>query len=272
MSRYQGADLRMWRAFLHDLVMWDDYQYEIVKIRRKHVIPPVGYSLAGGKQVPPTAWKENRLKQIRNRGLEFELNADEFCTMDLYQDVAALNARYGLFFPLEYNPTHFFVFYDQLPTEEEMTFQNPKDDGFSLNDVFLEKPSFLVNALLCASDDQKKFIAEQQKNKELVFPISLRVSLFSSQSDIWDYLNRNWKKLIEPEIVKARNNLGLNRRPRRRSLRVAMVERFILSNKDKDAQEIKKQLRIFLGCGKTTSEIQSIIAKKRLNYNKKLKP
>lgn len=262
MPRKTKADLRMWRKFLRYLVLRDEFREGIKEIRRNHKIPPDGYS-ATSEEVPHPSWKKMRIKTLEEQGgVLFNPFIDEDITIDLARDLKVFEARYGLFFPLQIDPFLFYVFYDQLPAHPILDADASTDDSFTLNSVFVERPSALVEAVISADQAQRAFILQQQRNKELVFPLSLRISAFASSRDLRDYIERNWKTLIKPNLEDALKKLGLRNAPKKRGQSNILVDLFVQANKKERPSLIKKVLQRQFGVLKTLSDIKTMKAKK----------
>ena len=297
MKRKAYLDRGAWSAYLHDTLQAHDFQSVITQVRRKYMMPITGYRPLDDSElldgcdpsnktpVPHPGWLDawTRYSAIKLREelvaqnsaehdiLLAELKNEYQCTLGLYWDTASICARFGLFFPLRNNPILFYVFYNMLPPgEDPWLVEREYGDGFTLSAAFIEQPSLLVEALINEADQEEKlYMLEQQRFKEMVYPISIRSSALCAVNQLKAYLSRHWKQVVAPELGKTREELGIRSIPKWRKQEAALVQRFITSNLDKSPNEIRKQLKDVLGVLKTTSEVQSIIWKKALKKDKK---
>lgn len=198
------------RVFLEDLLTRDDFLLDIKKMRNQFGIPENGYAINPNKPKKLTSWPTS-FDGNDNKKAEF-INVLKY-RFKKYSIGPLISAT---------APIRYIIFYNYIRLPEHYD--------------------------LCAIEDRKYPNRSQNQYGECLYndsthPITIRITPEANQSDIIDFIIKNYDLKIEPlQMLYNKTKLQIGKK-RSRNIKSLIISDIVAVNIDKTNSEIKAKMR-----------------------------
>lgn len=210
-SHEDTSGYKKFARYVKTVLSSDDFQSEVVKMRKKYNIPQDGFKPQNGTySYPPKQWEERDAKTTHKR---------------LMKDIEHLSTKYHIPFLNGLSIFESYIFYS---SKEYVTDTN----GFNL----------------CMISDLKEeyedpFSKKIQESDNDMYPIAIRISPYASQRDILDFTKKIYKHHILPLQTRYKDKKVKIGKLRKKNEHVQKRNKFIYKNRHLPTKEISTLIR-----------------------------